>query len=289
METLVAAQLAIMTVAKGSIMGIRLRAVQKSIVVVVVLAIASAASAATRVVVLPFVGSSPKPERDAWVSQAVQQNIIMTLGQSRGLQPIASKGAVPKVIDATVAIKAAGANGAEVAIFGTYEIIGDQIRLTGQVVTASGQSLGTARVAGGVENLLTLEDQLGEQMRLALSNTAPAVKEANEVIAAAPLLDAIGPTTPSVYSPWGTSYFSSTNSVGYVSGGTTYYGSPFVGSSVFSGFGGTNVGNSFSSGSALSITGGLHGKNWNLNFNIGAGQGLRTGTTVGGFRTTSSQ
>src|SRR5690242_12483402 len=105
-----------------------------------VLAVGSTAMGATRVVVLPFAGASPQPTRDAWISTAVQQNVIMTLGQSRGLQPLAS-GVVPKVVDAAIAARTAKAGGADMGVFGTYEIVGDQVRFTAQLVDAgTGQS-----------------------------------------------------------------------------------------------------------------------------------------------------
>jgi TolB-like protein len=253
----------------------------------VVPALSLSAMAATRVVVLPFTGSTPEPARDAWIAKAVQQNIIMTLGQARGLEAVASKGNLPAVIDSGEAVKAAKAANATFAIFGSYEIVGDQIRFTAHLVDTTGQSFGMARTGGGVEKLLSWEDQLGEQLRQAAGDPVPALDSVDrshetakaasvpendlagaagmgrQVLPAVPLGPVVGGGVP-------------INFLSVVRNGGYYGGMPMVSVNA------VNTGFSRSYSSGLEFSWGLQGKNWSMNFNGSAGQGLRTGNSATG-------
>lgn len=163
------------------------------------LTVGSSALAATRIVVLPFVGITPEPIRDRWIGPAVQQNMILSLDQARDVSTVSYPGKIEGVVDGGVASRAARATGSDLAIFGTYEVVGSQIRLTAQVVDGnSGVALSTAQVTGLATELLALEDQLSERTRTALgapSTDSPPMTFSAEVPPPAtgtPYTDALG-------------------------------------------------------------------------------------------------
>jgi hypothetical protein len=91
-------------------------------------------------------------------------------------------------------IAAAAKGGASIVVFGGYQVLDGNIRLTGQVVdTATGQTIATLSATGPIKDLFKLEDSLGEQLRKAMPQHAPPAPP----VASAPPLDNYPPVTSS--------------------------------------------------------------------------------------------
>lgn len=203
------------------------RVLAKSLVAGALLTAAAWASAATTVVVLPFSGSTPDPARDAWIGPAVQQNMIVMLAQSADLRPMAYQGKIAGLIDPQTAARAATASQAKVAVYGTYEVVGEQVRLRAQVVdAATGQSVATAQARGGLREMLRLEDQLAEQTRGQIGT--PAATASVQTPPATPQVQTTGtfysqPAPSLTYYPSDYGYYSSYPYYSYYSYSYPYY------------------------------------------------------------------
>ena len=89
--------------------------------------------------------------------------------------------------DATAALDAAHKNGARYVVFGSYASIGNDVRVTGQVLDVNtGKSVSAIKATGRSDQLFTLEDELAAQIRNRLGlNPAPAPTDQNSVEAQA--------------------------------------------------------------------------------------------------------
>jgi TolB-like protein len=99
-----------------------------------------------------------------WIGQAIQQSLLVQVSQPRALAWTipATQPASATNDPATAAAKA----GAGLAVFGSFQISGENVRITGQVVhVASGQVIGALSATGAVRDLFKLEDTLGTQLR----------------------------------------------------------------------------------------------------------------------------
>jgi len=106
----------------------------------------------------------------------VQQNIVTTLGMTRGVQ-ISANGAHGENagLDGASAARMGKAADAHAVIFGSYQMVGNYVRILAQVVEAgSGRLLGAAKATGPEEALLKVEDDVVEQLRGAITGSLPA-------------------------------------------------------------------------------------------------------------------
>jgi TolB-like protein len=139
---------------------------------------ASMAQGAERVLVLPF-SVLNVPESQQWIGKGVQENIVAEFGRSGEFAPVAFQGQVIVEDNATAARLARTAQ-SPYAVRGAAQAVGDQVRLTAQLIDAkSGDTLRTASVTGQSDNLLKMEDELAAQLRgyaqpAATPNAAPA-------------------------------------------------------------------------------------------------------------------
>ena len=118
------------------------------------------------ILVLPFV--SPPGQQFNWIGKGIQQNLIAEISPDlRG--SIASPAGIQPTEDPAAALKAARDAKAAAVIFGSAQVIGKQIRLTGQVLDVpSGKSLGTLKATGALDDLFRLQDLLAGQAVRAL-------------------------------------------------------------------------------------------------------------------------
>jgi len=119
------------------------------------------------VLVLPLdelVGPAPQP----WIGHAVQQNFIAELARQRLVNPLDSAPA-PKpgvAMSSELASELARELSAEYAVFGSYLIVENQIRLTARMISsADGSSVSSLKSTGAVRDLFALQDDLSEQLR----------------------------------------------------------------------------------------------------------------------------
>jgi TolB-like protein len=124
------------------------------------------------VLLLPW---SAVNQADAWIGEAVQQNLLNELGRTRLINPLTP--AVPPaqpVTDIAAAREMAGNTTASHVVFGSYHVSEEGLRLTGQVVeVSSGRVVGSARATGPMRDLFGLEDAVAEQVRGVLLGVLP--------------------------------------------------------------------------------------------------------------------
>jgi TolB-like protein len=126
-------------------------------------AFAAPAIADDRILVIPF-NTMNVPANQQWIAQAAQESLVADLGQVKGLIPVTFSGQVI-VEDNATAARLARTNNATFAIRGSAQVVGDNIRLTAQLIDAqSGDTLRTALVTGLTADLFKLEDDLTAQI-----------------------------------------------------------------------------------------------------------------------------
>jgi TolB-like protein len=122
------------------------------------------------VLVLPFVPPSGKDL--GWIGKGIQQNVVAELSPNLKGGAIARPEAQP-TDDTDAAIRAARDAHAAVVIFGSTQLIGNEIRVTGAVLdTGTAKTLGTLKATGPLETLFRLEDDLANQALQSLPRTA---------------------------------------------------------------------------------------------------------------------
>jgi TolB-like protein len=184
-------------------------------------AVATNNAALPVVLVIPFqqVGDT---SRYQWVAQALQEDLAGQVAQGAMFVPrVSDKPLLGS--DSSSALQAAHDAGAAIVIFGSYQSMNDQIRVTAQVAdVASGRIVGTLQATGGVTDLFKMEDSLAQQLHQILPQPASEMPQisygtANGPITSAPLPDNYAAPAPDAYA---SPDYSSDNSS---------YGSPYSG------------------------------------------------------------
>ena len=168
-------------------------------------ALATAARADdTRVLIIPF-NTLNVPEAYQWIGKGVQENLVADLGRSGNVVPVAFQGSVIVEDNATAARLARKAQ-ATLAIRGAAQVVGNDARLTAQMLDAkTGEILRTASVTGPVSGLLKLEDELTAQLRgpapptaapVVASSAAPSVPSAPQQVVV------VAQPAPPIYYPF---------------------------------------------------------------------------------------
>src|SRR5439155_7472448 len=105
--------------------------------------------------------------KTAWISQAVQQNVLNDLTRLQGVKPILA--AAPADHDA--AVKAAKAAGAQFLLEGSYTLADPGIRLTLQLFhLRTNAYIGAAKATGALKDLFALEDSIADQVKRLAQN-----------------------------------------------------------------------------------------------------------------------
>jgi TolB-like protein len=125
---------------------------------------AAFAAAPARVLLLPF-ESAGEAER-AWVAKAVQQNLLAELSRVNSVQVVTGDTS-PKDQDA--ALKAAQDAKADYIVFGSYQAVEGDLRITGQVLDANKkEAVAGLKATGSVRDLFGMEDVIAHQVKRAL-------------------------------------------------------------------------------------------------------------------------
>jgi len=115
-------------------------------------------------VVLPFAETGPS--RYPWVSRAIQQDMVAELGRTTRAR--IGESDRPALSD-SAAIDAARRAGASAVVQGQYQAVGNEMRISGQVLSVtSGKAMGSFSANGPVRELFPLEDQVTGQVLRAL-------------------------------------------------------------------------------------------------------------------------
>jgi TolB-like protein len=137
----------------------------KPFVLAIVLMLGTATYAApAKVLLLPFeaVGDATKP----WVAKAVQQNLVAELSRVNSVTPATvDTGAA----DLNAALNAADKEKADFVVFGSYQAVDNELRITGQVVdVGKKQAVAGLKSTGSLRDLFGMEDVIATQVKRAL-------------------------------------------------------------------------------------------------------------------------
>ena len=138
------------------------------------------------VLLLPF---APVNQADAWIGQAVQQNLLNELGRTPLISPVtpATQPAQP-IADLAGARKAAESANSAYVVFGSYQVNDAALRLTAQVLeTRSGRIVGSGKATGPMRDLFALEDELAGQVRGVLASLRPQPEAQKPFVPVVPL------------------------------------------------------------------------------------------------------
>jgi TolB-like protein len=148
---------------------------------------------APSVEVFPFTAISAGPVKD-WTGRGIQENLQSDVSRSGATL------ALPQQVPAESqdALGAARQNRADLAVTGTYQIVGDQIRVNGYLTdVTNNKTLGGFSATGNQQDLFKVEDALGEQLRALLPRPVTTAQIEQTIVQNPPLVEAQQPT----YSP----------------------------------------------------------------------------------------
>jgi TolB-like protein len=122
------------------------------------------AGAPARVLLLPF--DSVGPVEKEWVAKALQQNLVAELARVNSVQAVTGDRAVG---GAEAALKAADEVKADYVVFGSYQAVDGDLRMTGQVIEVSKrQAVAGLKTTGSQRDLFGMEDVIANQIKRAL-------------------------------------------------------------------------------------------------------------------------
>jgi len=143
---------------------------------------AALAAEAPKVLVVPFDGAGPADK--AWIAKALQQNLVAELSRVNSVEPVTAD---KVATDKPAALKAARDAGAQFVVFGAYQVVDADLRITGQVVeVAKGRTVAGLKATGAQRDLFGLEDAIATQVKRALPAPVAAAPEMLKHAEAAP-------------------------------------------------------------------------------------------------------
>jgi len=149
------------------------------------------AAAPAKVLLIPF--DSVGPAEKQWVAKALQQNLLAELSRVNSVQVVTQERAVSET---EAALKAAATVSADYVVFGSYQAVDGDLRMTGQVLdVAKKQAVAGLKSTGSQRDLFGMEDVISNQVRRALPQ--PVVEAKPEMLqqppAAPPAVEESGP------------------------------------------------------------------------------------------------
>jgi len=100
-----------------------------------------------------------------WIGGALQEDLMAQVAKSGTFAP-AAYGKPLGAADAAAAMQAGRDNGAAIVIFGSYQVVADQVRVTGQLGDVpSNRVVAVLQGTGPLRDLFKIEDALGDQLR----------------------------------------------------------------------------------------------------------------------------
>ena len=145
-----------------------------------------------KVLILPLAKDSPDQGGDRsaeWIARAVQQSLVSDVVRQTAAQPVTGPAALDlAAADADAALRLAKAAGARLVLFGSYQFIEPDLRITAQVLNVeTGESVGALKATGSLRDLFVMEDSLGSQLaRILAPGTRPEPAEQNTAVAVRP-------------------------------------------------------------------------------------------------------
>jgi TolB-like protein len=113
---------------------------------------------------LPF--ESAGPAEKPWVAKALQQNLLAELSRVNSVQAITADQPAKNLNEAA---KIAEGAGADFVVFGSYQAVDGDLRITGQVVdVAKRQAVAGLKATGTLRDLFGMEDVIANQVKRAL-------------------------------------------------------------------------------------------------------------------------
>jgi TolB-like protein len=118
-----------------------------------------------RVLVMPFEELADAPAR-AWVGKAMQQSLVAELTRSGLVSVLTPADDAAPATDAAAAAKAARDVQAPLVIIGSYQLVGDELRVTGQMLESiNGEPIAGIKATGTLRDLFGIQDMIGNQVR----------------------------------------------------------------------------------------------------------------------------
>src|SRR5712672_1020557 len=120
----------------------------------------------TRILVLPF-SMTGADAKYAWIGQAIAENFQAELAKAGFAIVNAVNPDGPVAVgDPDKALRAAQLSRAEVVVFGSYQFLDPDLRVTGQILDVqSNQVVGVLKASGTFRQLFTIEDDLSDQSK----------------------------------------------------------------------------------------------------------------------------
>ena len=243
-----------------------------------------------KILILPFVAVN-KNDSQPWLGRSVQQSLVADLTM---VAPDRATSNDTEATDTESALAAGRKADASYVVTGSFTTIGQDLRLTGQVLDVrNSRTLGGLKVTGSVNEIFQLEDGLARQIkaRLALGRSqggSTAVAQDTEPATMAPLRVEQAPPPDLYYQSYSTpapsnysyNYYYSSDPYGYGYDYPYYWGYP--------GYGYLFIGGSFRSGHFHhgfhdGFHSGFHDHGFSGGFHShGFGGGFRSGGFSGG-------
>lgn len=127
-----------------------------------------------RVEIFSFTSIS-QPAQNDWMGRGIQESLQSDVARTGATLLIPIHPPAPNADAVTVARE----NKADLAVVGTYQISGDDLRVNGHLIdTATNTTVGGFAATGPQKNLFGIEDALGEQLRRLLPPPPTAAAEA---------------------------------------------------------------------------------------------------------------
>ena len=133
-----------------------------------------------------------------WLGRALQEGIATGIQKSSGMSGVIVPGLAPP--DALSAIAMGKPASADAVVFGSVQVVDNQIRILGQVIAIStGKTLGTLRCDAPESGLFDAEDQLAAEAQRILTAAVPVARKASAT--PAPTIQWVGPTVATAGRP----------------------------------------------------------------------------------------
>ncbi len=124
-----------------------------------------------KILILPF-ALLAENDKQAWIGLAIRENLQAELGRLQLVEVVAAPQPAPgqqplrlDALEAQPALDIGRAARADIVVFGTYQLVEPEIRVTGQALeAATGKNLGSLKVNGDTRDLLKLEDALSQHL-----------------------------------------------------------------------------------------------------------------------------
>ena len=108
---------------------------------------------------------------DAWIGEAIQEGVTNDLARNSAVRLMHS----PTTAPSTDGLEFARQQHAQRLVTGSYQLVDDQLRISGQVIDPTdGKTVGQLKVTGAKHDLFELEDSLAAELEHLLpSNDRP--------------------------------------------------------------------------------------------------------------------